>query len=80
MRQKTKGEGSGSTQKRTETAMYTANQLAMLMGISLNGVYSGLRAGTIPHIRIGRRFVIPKAAVDAWFLSLGKQTSASARQ
>jgi excisionase family DNA binding protein len=61
-------------------ATYSPGDLARVLGISRNGVYAALRSGKIPHIRIGRRFVIPKAAVDSWFHSIGQQTSMEQRQ
>ena len=56
------------------TATYRPDDLARMLGISRNGVYTALRNGKIPHIRIGRRFVIPKAAVESWFQSIGRQS------
>ncbi|MGO9274078.1 MAG: helix-turn-helix domain-containing protein [Terriglobia bacterium] len=44
---------------------YKPAELARILGIARNGVYAALRSGT--HIRIGRRFVIPRTAVNAWF-------------
>jgi excisionase family DNA binding protein len=55
----------------TQKVTYTPGELARLLGIARNGVYSALRNGKIPHIRIGRRFVIPCTAVDAWLASPG---------
>ena len=55
--------------KESEIATYKRAELARILGIARNGVYAALRNGKIPHIRIGRRFVIPRAAVIAWFAS-----------
>jgi excisionase family DNA binding protein len=52
-----------------ELATYKPAELARILGIARNGVYAALRSGKIPHIRIGRRFVIPRTAVTAWFAS-----------
>lgn len=54
-------------------ATYTPGELAVVLGISRNGVYSALRTGTIPNVRIGRRFVIPRAAVQEWLATIGPQ-------
>jgi excisionase family DNA binding protein len=72
---KPKGTPSSQVGQVGATATYSPDDLARILGISRNGVYAGLRNGKIPHIRIGRRFVIPKAAVDSWFLSIGQETS-----
>jgi excisionase family DNA binding protein len=69
----------GSQKRQASTATYSVDDLARILGISRNGAYAALRAGMIPHIRIGKRFVIPKAAVDAWFLSVGQQASQDQR-
>ena len=39
--------------------------------IGRQAAYEGLRNGTIPSIRIGKRFVIPKAAIQRWLESAG---------
>lgn len=56
---------------------YAPDELARALGVSRNTVYTNLRNNRIPHIRMGRRFVIPKAAVDAWLASIGQQTPQS---
>jgi excisionase family DNA binding protein len=70
-----KRKATARTHKSTERVTYTPDALARVLGVARNTVYAALRNGRIPHIRIGRRFVIPKAAVDAWFASIGEQTS-----
>jgi excisionase family DNA binding protein len=57
------------------SAIYTPSELARVLGISRNGVYAALRNGTIPHVRIGRRFVIPKTAVKSWLATIAPQMS-----
>jgi excisionase family DNA binding protein len=52
---------------------YTPEELARILGISRNGVYRGLRDGTIPHVRIGNRYVIPKMSVGSWLADIGRQ-------
>lgn len=47
-----------------EALTYHPDELAALLGVARGAVYKGLRDGTIPSIRLGKRFVIPKAAVD----------------
>lgn len=53
----------------SEFATLKPAELARILGIARNGVYAALRSGKIPHIRIGRRFVIPRSALNAWFAS-----------
>lgn len=49
----------------------TPDELAEELGISRGKVYENLRAGLIPHVRLGRRFVIPRIAVDRWLADCG---------
>src|SRR5205809_3383363 len=51
-------------------------ELAKVLGLSRSGTYKGLRDGSIPvAARIGRRFIISRASVDAWLQTLGNKTS-----
>jgi len=62
---------SQSRTKRDGTATYSARELSLKLGISLNGVYGGVRRGEIPHLKIGGRIVFPKQAINAWFAGPG---------
>jgi len=47
------------------------------LGISRASAYAGLRDGSIPHIRIGkRRYIIPRAAIDLWLKNAASQSVA----
>jgi len=41
-------------------------EAARMLGISQAALYNHVRAGLIPHVRIGRRIVIPLKALEAW--------------
>jgi excisionase family DNA binding protein len=45
--------------------------LAAEIGLSERSTRGALRRGEIPHIRIGRRFILPKAAISEWLRSAG---------
>ena len=49
----------------------SVDELAAELGLNRAGTYKGLRDGTIPSIRLGKRFVIPKAAISKWLESAG---------
>ncbi len=53
------------------SSIYQPAELAKMLSVSRQTVYKGLRDGTIPSIRLGRRFVIPKAAIEKWLESGG---------
>ena len=39
-------------------------EAAQLLGVSRMTAYSAVREGTIPSLRIGRRVLVPRAALD----------------
>jgi excisionase family DNA binding protein len=46
--------------------------LAEDIGLSERSTRSALRRGEIPHIRVGRRFILPRAAIGEWLRSAGR--------
>jgi len=50
---------------------------AAYLGLSLPTLRRGVRAGSIPHVKYGRRVLFPIAALDQW---LADQARASLRQ
>ena len=45
--------------------VYTVNETARLLGISRSHAYDLVAAGTLAHIRLGRRIVVPRRTIDA---------------
>ena len=43
---------------------YTVEEAAQLLGIGRNHAYEAAKRGDIPSIKIGKRIVVPKAALD----------------
>lgn len=43
----------------------TVCEAASLLGIGRNSAYEGVRRGEIPAVKVGRRLLIPRAALDA---------------
>jgi excisionase family DNA binding protein len=48
-------------------------ELAADIGLSERSTRDALRRGEIPHIRIGRRFVLPRAAIAEWLRTAGRK-------
>lgn len=46
-----------------ERATLTVSETAKILGISRNSAYQGILTGEIPHIKIGRRVLVPKVAL-----------------
>ena len=44
--------------------VWTVTEVAVLLGISRAHAYDLVAQGAIPHLRLGRRIVVPKVAVD----------------
>lgn len=44
---------------------YTVDEAARLLGIGRATAYEAVRRGELPSLRLGRRIVIPRAALDA---------------
>ena len=61
-----------------ESEIYTSvAELAHDLGISRQSCYRGLASGDIPAaVRIGKRFVIPRAAVRSWLSTAGGKVPA----
>jgi len=50
-------------------------EVADRLGIGLNHAYSACKKGLIPNIRIGKRYIIPRAAYLDWIATCGGQLS-----
>jgi len=46
--------------------------LATDLGLSERSTRTALRRGEIPHIRVGRRFILPRAAIAEWLRTAGQ--------
>ena len=56
----------------TNAATYgSVEELAGELGLSRQSVYGALRNGSIPSIRVGKRFILPRVAIAEWLRSAG---------
>ena len=60
-----------------EAVTYTVEETAILLKIGRNSAYEGVRTGEIPSLRIGRRYLVPHAAL---FRMLENTAGASAAE
>jgi len=61
-----------NTQARDRASTYrSVAELAADIGLSERSTRSALRRGEIPHIRVGRRFILPRAAIAEWLRTAG---------
>jgi excisionase family DNA binding protein len=49
-----------------ERAVYTVVEVAQLLSLSRGTAYALVRDGTIPALRLGGRWIIPRARFHAW--------------
>ncbi len=43
---------------------YTVDEVAERLGIGRNAAYEAIRRGELPALRIGKRIIVPRAALD----------------
>jgi excisionase family DNA binding protein len=53
-----------------ERAVYTVPEVAQLLSLSRGTAYALVRDGTIPALRLGGRWVVPRARFHSWLDSL----------
>jgi excisionase family DNA binding protein len=53
--------------------VYTVPEAAALLGISRAFAYEAVKRGDIPSMRIGRRILVPKAALERFLAESGNQ-------
>ncbi|MDP6495379.1 MAG: helix-turn-helix domain-containing protein [Dehalococcoidia bacterium] len=49
----------------------TVTECARLLGISRGSAYEGIRRGEIPYISVGRRILVPRAALEGMLAEAG---------
>lgn len=60
----------GALLRMTDRAVYNVREVSQMLSISLGGTYQRCRDGQIPALKLGGRWVIPKARFHAWLDNL----------
>lgn len=47
-------------------AMLTVEEAALFLRISRNLAYELVRQGALPHLRLGRRLLVPRQTLERW--------------
>jgi excisionase family DNA binding protein len=55
----------GDTTRNEERLVWSVEEAARLLGISRAHAYELVARGELPHLRLGRRVVVPKHAIEA---------------
>jgi excisionase family DNA binding protein len=50
----------------TQSLTYTVDEVAALLGVARGVAYEGVRNGSIPATRVGRRWLVPRKRFHAW--------------
>ena len=58
----------------SERLTMTVLEASRLLGLSRNSTYQGILAGEIPHIKVGKRILIPKATLEKMLAGAGSNT------
>jgi excisionase family DNA binding protein len=58
----------------------SAIEVAEWLGISRNSVYEAVHRGEIPSLRLGRRIVVPRAALERMLQECGESMDARDRE
>lgn len=56
-------------------AVYTVMEAAALLGLGRNSTYERINRGEIPSIRLGKRLLVPKAALERMLGDAGARIS-----
>jgi excisionase family DNA binding protein len=59
------------------TPLLTAQDVADRLGVSKDWVWAQARAGTIPHVRLGRHRRFRAEAIEAWIVELEASNTVS---
>ncbi len=65
---------SGAISEGIDRLTLTVEEAAASLGISRAGAYEAVRRGEIPAIRIGRRILVPRAALERFLSSAGPES------
>jgi excisionase family DNA binding protein len=58
-----------------EKLVLTVDETAALLGISRPTAYQGVEKGKIPSIRVGKRILVPKAALEKLLAEAGARNN-----
>jgi excisionase family DNA binding protein len=46
--------------------VHTPEEVATLLGLHVNSVYTMLKSGELPSVRAGRKWLIPRRRFESW--------------
>jgi len=55
----------------------TVIETAAILGLGKNGAYEGIRKGQIPAIRVGKRLLVPRVALERLLADAGRKAASA---
>jgi excisionase family DNA binding protein len=65
---------SAATATASQRAVYSVKEVAEMLALNLGGTYTLIRSGEIPALKLGGRWIVPKARFHAWLDNLPEAT------
>jgi excisionase family DNA binding protein len=59
-----------------ERLTFTVDETAAILGLSRNLTYAGVASGAIPSVKVGRRILVPRLALERLLASAAGNRSA----
>ena len=59
----------------TARATLTVSETAVRLGLGRNATYEAIRRGEVPSIRVGRRILVPRDALERWLAAASSERS-----
>ena len=53
---------------------FTVQEAAQMLGLSRNSTYQGIETGEIPYVKVGKRILIPRHALQKMLAEACKKT------
>lgn len=74
---RTASRNAGAVAPVEERLVFTVEEAAALLGISRSFAYEAIQRGEVPSMRIGKRILVPKAALERFLAQHGSDTADS---
>ncbi|MGC2660236.1 MAG: helix-turn-helix domain-containing protein [Bryobacteraceae bacterium] len=56
--------------------LLSPHDVAREYGFGVTAVYKMLGSGQMPHIRVGKRYLVPRSAIERWLETCGSSAAA----
>ncbi|MBA7672618.1 hypothetical protein ES703_80801 [subsurface metagenome] len=60
--------------KELKKEILTVDETATILGLARNSCYEGIKRGEIPHIKVGKRILVPRHALEKMLAEAGRRS------